>query len=100
MKKEFQETLNKKEAFVLFYAPWCGYSRAFLPAFNGFSQKCSKDCVIVDKVESPEVCETFSINYYPTVIWLKNGKVFKRLDAKPGIGLNKEQLATFAYKKK
>ena len=96
MKKDIQETLIGKETFVLFYAPWCGFSRGFLPAFEEFSKTCSKECVIVDKVESPDLCKTFSINYYPTVIWFKNGKIFKRLDSKPGIGLNKEQLSIFS----
>jgi hypothetical protein len=46
--------------------------------------------VLVD--DQPDVCEEYSIEYYPTVILFRKGKVHKRLDAEPGIGLNKKQL--------
>ena len=96
MKKGFTETINAKDALVLFYASWCGFSRRFLPQFEEYSQNCSKECLKVDKVESPQLCKEYAIEYYPTVIWFKDGKVYKRLDSKPGIGLNKNQLEEFA----
>jgi len=92
MNEEFRNKINGKDVLVLFYAPWCGFSRRFLPFFEEYSRTCSKQCVIVNKDESPKLCREYSINYYPTVILFKNGKVDKRLDSKPGIGLNKEQL--------
>lgn len=96
MKKDFTETKNAKDVLVLFYASWCGFSRRFLPQFEEYSQNGSKDCTKVDKVQSPELCKEYSIEYYPTVIWFKDGKIYKRLDSKPGIGLNKNQLEKFA----
>jgi thioredoxin-like negative regulator of GroEL len=45
--------------------------------------------------DKPDVCEEFSIDYYPTVILFKNGRIHKRLDAQPGVGLNKRQLQSF-----
>jgi thiol-disulfide isomerase/thioredoxin len=95
MKKDFQETIKSKDALVLFYASWCGFSRRFLPHFEEYSKNCSKDCAKIDKVEYPQLCKEYSIEYYPTLIWFKDGKVYKRLDSKPGIGLNKEQLKEF-----
>ena len=95
MKKDFQDAISEKEALVLFYASWCGFSRRFLPSFEEYSKSCSKDCALVDKDESPELCNEYAINYYPTVIWFKDGKVSKRLDSEPGIGLNKQQLEEF-----
>jgi hypothetical protein len=41
-----------------------------------------------------DLCEEYSINYYPTVLFFENGKVTKRLDAEPGAGLNEKQLKT------
>lgn len=99
MIKDFKKAINEKEVLVLFYAPWCGFSRRFLPAFEEYSKTCSKKCAIVNKEESPRLCNEYSIKYYPTVIWFKEGKVSKRLDSKPGIGLNKEQLETFTAEK-
>jgi thioredoxin-like negative regulator of GroEL len=52
--------------------------------------------IIVD--EEPDVCEEYAIEYYPTVIMFKKGKLQKRLDSKPGVGLNKEQLKDFIEK--
>lgn len=95
MKRDFEEALKEKETLVLFYAPWCGFSRRFLPTFEEYSKNCSKKCITVNKEENPELCDEYLIRYYPTVIWFKNGKVCKRLDSKPGIGLNKEQLEKF-----
>ncbi|MEJ2271974.1 MAG: protein disulfide isomerase family protein [Candidatus Bathyarchaeota archaeon] len=97
MNEDFEEAINEKEALVLFYAPWCGFSRRFLPTFEEYSLTCSKKCTIVNKEKSPDLCDEYSIRYYPTVIWFKNGKIWKRLDSKPGIGLNKEQLVTFTF---
>jgi hypothetical protein len=43
--------------------------------------------------DKPSLCERFAVEYFPTVIMFDKGKVAKRLDAKPGIGLNRKQLA-------
>jgi thioredoxin 1 len=96
LKKTFQDIIQEKDALVLFYAPWCGFSRRFLPTFEEYSKTCSQECAVVDKEKSPELCKKYSISFYPTVIWFKEGKICKRLDSKPGIGLNKEQLEKFA----
>lgn len=49
-------------------------------------------------MDNPEGCDDYSIDYYPTVILFEKGKVKKRLDAKPGIGLNKKQLKELTEK--
>jgi thiol-disulfide isomerase/thioredoxin len=92
-KSTFQESLrNKDRAFVLFYASWCPFSQRFLPIFEEYSKKNPTECLSVIADEEPEVCEEYSIKYYPTVIMFKKEKVHKRLDAEPGIGLNRKQL--------
>ncbi len=95
-KGTFQEEIkNKDRAFVLFYATWCPYSRRFLPIFEEYSRNKQKECISVIIDDKPDVCEEFGIDYYPTVILFKNGKVYKRLDAEPGVGLNSKQLLAF-----
>jgi thiol-disulfide isomerase/thioredoxin len=89
---------SKDEAFVLFYASWCPFSQRFLPIFEEYSKSNSKECLSVIVDEEPEVCEEYAIEYYPTVIMFKKGKVHKRLDAEPGVGLNKNQLKDFTEK--
>jgi len=98
-KSKFQEDINKRDtAFVLFYATWCPFSQRFLPIFERFSKNNPKECLRVIVDEEPDVCEEYGIEYYPTVILFKRGRVQKRLDAEPGIGLDREQLEDLAAK--
>ena len=92
-KSIFDERIkNNDKAVVLFYATWCPFSQRFLPIFEEYSKKNPKECLRVIVDEEPDVCEEYNIEYYPTVIMFKKGKVHKRLDSKPGIGLNEKQL--------
>ena len=92
-KSIFDERIkNNDKAVVLFYATWCPFSQRFLPVFEEYSKKNPKECLRVIVDEEPDVCEEYNIEYYPTVIMFKKGKVHKRLDSKPGIGLNEKQL--------
>ena len=83
---------NKSKAYVLFYASWCPYSQRFLPIFKEYQKNNPTNCLCIDVEDQTAVCEEYKIDYYPTVICFKKGKIEKRLDAKPGIGLNKKQL--------
>ena len=98
-KSTFHESLKDKEnAFVLFYATWCPFSQRFLPIFEEYSKNNSKECLSVIVDDEPDVCEEYDIEYYPTVIMFKKGKVHKRLDSEPGIGLNNKQLKDLTEK--
>jgi len=93
VKEKFEEGLRSKErVFVLFYASWCGHSQAFLPIFREYAKRNPDECMSVVIDDKPELCEKYSIDYYPTVLLFKKGKVYKRLDATPGEGLTKRQL--------
>ena len=85
------EIAQKEKACVLFYATWCPFSQRFLPIFEEYSKSNPEECLSVIVDEEPDVCEEYSIEYYPTVILFRKGKVHRRLDAEPGIGLNKKQ---------
>ncbi len=92
----FHEIIDDKDrAFVLFYATWCPFSQRFLPIFNDFSRNRPEECLKIIADEEPNLCEEFAIEYYPTVVMFEKGKVRKRLDAEPGVGINKERLGTF-----
>ncbi len=95
-KRAFQEKIdNKNKAVVLFYATWCPFSQRFLPIFEEYSKKNPEACLRVIVDEEPDVCEEYAIEYYPTVILFKNGKVCKRLDSEHGVGLSKKQFEEF-----
>jgi thioredoxin 1 len=89
------EVRNREKAFVLFYATWCPHSQRFLPIFEKYSKSHPQECFSVVVDDRPDICEEYSIEYYPTVILFKNGRVHKRLDAQPGIGLDEDQLKDF-----
>ena len=88
-----REIENKDEAFVLFYATWCPFSQRFLSVFEEYARDNPQECMSVIVDDRPDLCEEYAIEYYPTVLLFKKGKVHKRLDAEPGVGLTKKQLA-------
>jgi len=87
------ELRQKNQAFVLFYATWCPFSQMFLPVFEDYARRHPQECMSVIADERPDLCEEYSIEYYPTVLLFRKGKIHKRLDAEPGVGLTKKQLA-------
>lgn len=98
-KSTFHESINNKDrAVCLFYATWCPFSQRFLPIFEEYSKSNPNECLSVIVDEEPDVCEEYAIEYYPTVIMFKKGKVHKRLDAEPHVGLNKKQLKDLTEK--
>jgi thiol-disulfide isomerase/thioredoxin len=98
-KSAFHEKVdNKDKAVVLFYATWCPFSQAFLPIFEEYSKRNPEECLRVIVDEEPDVCDEYGIEYYPTVIMFRKGKVHKRLDAEPHVGLSKKQLKDLTEK--
>ncbi len=98
-KNTFHQTIKSKErAIVLFYAPWCPFSQQFLPIFEEYSRNNPDECISVIADDEPDVCEEYAIEYYPTVIMFKKGKVHRRLDSEPGVGLDKGQLRDLTEK--
>jgi Thiol-disulfide isomerase and thioredoxins len=87
------------KAFALFYASWCPFSQRFLPIFKEYAKNHPKDCVSIMIDFKPDLCDKYGIEYYPTVLLLSNGEIVKRLDATPGEGLTKSQLAEFTASK-
>jgi thiol-disulfide isomerase/thioredoxin len=94
----YEKIVDKDKAFVLFYATWCPFSLRFLPIFEEYSKSNPNECLSVIVDEEPDICEEYAVEYYPTVIMFKKGKVHKRLDAEPGVGLNKKQLKDLTEK--
>jgi thioredoxin 1 len=98
--KNTKKNLNDKirhedKTIVLFYASWCPFSKQFMPIFEEYAKSNPSERISMIVDDLPDLCKEYSIEYYPTVILFRKGKVQKRLDAQPGIGLNKEQLKEF-----
>ena len=91
--ENIEDVLQSKErTFVLFYASWCPFSQEFLPVFEEYAKANPNECISVVVDDKPDLCDKYAIEYYPTVLLFKKGKVHKRLDATPGAGLTKKQL--------
>lgn len=84
---------TKEKAYVLFYASWCPFSQRFLPIFKEYAKSNPDECMEIMIDFKPDLCDKYEIEYYPTVLLFKKGAVHKRLDATPGLGLTKAQLA-------
>ena len=82
---------NKESMFILFYAPWCGFSQRFLPIFEKCSLDTSRQCYRMMIDELPRLCEKYQIEVFPTVIFFENGKPVHRLDGDQGVGLSEQQ---------
>lgn len=90
---DFEEILKTKAKFLaLFYASWCPFSRKFLPIYEKCTANSPNPCIRVMIDDKEDLCEKYSIQFYPTVLLFENGKVTKRLDAEPGAGLREKQL--------
>jgi len=94
---KIEEQLNSKnQAFVLFYESWCPFSQRFLPVFNRFAENQTRECIKVVADFKSNVCDKYSVEVFPTVLFFEKGKVAKRLDGEAGEGLNQAKLEAFA----
>ncbi len=83
---------SQNTVYVLFYATWCPFSQRFLPIYTKCTANHPNPCIRVAVDDLPDLCEKYSIEVYPTVLFFQNGNVAKRLDGAPGAGLNENQL--------
>ena len=81
----------KDHIFILFYAPWCPFSRQFLAVFEKCSKDTSMQCYRMMVDEYPALCDKYHIEVFPTVLFFEQGKVSKRLDGIHGVGLSEQQ---------
>ena len=66
-----------EKTYVLFYASWCPFSQQFLPVFKEYAKSHPKECLTVMIDFKPDLCDKYGIDYYPTVLLFKKGKVEK-----------------------
>lgn len=90
-KKELNNELQANQTVLaLFYSTWCPYCMRFFPAFeeqtSGLEFKSVINVVLED--DDDPLWDEYGIAAVPTVIYFKEGKVAKRLDAKLGSGLS------------
>ncbi len=90
-----QQIAEKEKLFALFFAPWCPFCREFLPTFEKYQMANPNPCMKIDVDDAPDLCERYDIQCYPTVILFAKGRIVRRLDSEPNVGLNANQFKTF-----
>ena len=65
-----------------FYATWCGPCKRIAPVFEDLADKFYPKIQFlkVDVDESPELVDKFDVHAMPTFVFLKDGKIVKRVE--------------------
>ena len=97
-RQDLSEELKKNEkVLAIFYASWCPYCVAFVPAFNKKVDNFSVGPVIhvlLDDYDN-HLWDDYDIEAVPTVVFFEKGKVCRRLDGRFGVGLSEKQLVVW-----
>ena len=72
---------EKRDAFVMFYAPWCGHCRSFGPAYEKVGRTFAGDSesLVLAKIDleaeegGQEIAGRYKIRGYPTLMWFPKG---------------------------
>jgi len=85
--KNFEEVVMKSDKPVVmdFWAEWCSPCRIITPIIEDLSKEYEKEVKIVkcNVDDNPELSQKFNIRSIPTILFLKDGKIF---DTKIGAG--------------
>lgn len=76
LKERYQNNNNNKK-LLLFYAPWCGASKAFLPIWESLKNELNTETYDVDLDENKQISEKFNIKYLPTLFLVKGNDRIK-----------------------
>ena len=91
--RDLEQALARSPRVVaMVYVTWCPFCRKALPAFGRGKHRRGQspsDCVW------ERVADLYGIDVFPTLVLFEKGTTVKRLDGKPGLGLNEEQIADF-----
>ena len=79
---------------ALFYASWCPFCARFLPVFKKQAEGKEQNYLLVQD-DKETICDEYSIQIFPTVLFFENGVLAKRLDGAAGVGLQEKQLVEF-----
>jgi thioredoxin-like negative regulator of GroEL len=93
--RDLEQVLARSSRVVaLVYVTWCPYCRKALPAFEKQNMEGTGSMLLVADDEE-NVADLYGIDVFPTLLLFEKGMIVKRLDARPGLGLNEKQIADF-----
>lgn len=92
---DLEMALQRKERVIaLVYVSWCPFCRKAVPVFKRLADQGGHNFLLVADDEE-HAADFYGIDVFPTLILFEKGMAVKRLDGKPGIGLNDKQIADF-----
>lgn len=71
------EQFQSDKKLLLFYAPWCGASKAFLPTWERLENELNTEKYDVDLNENKQIADEYNIEFLPTVYLVNNGQATK-----------------------
>lgn len=86
---DISEIPQKGAVVIDFFATWCGPCKRIAPFFEDLADKYYPAIAFlkVDVDESPELIDRFDISAMPTFVFLKDGKLVKRVEGADVAGL-------------
>jgi protein disulfide-isomerase-like protein len=76
----FKESIEGKNAFVKFYAPWCGHCKRLAPAWDQLGGEFAGNSAVVigdvdcTDAESKALCAEYGVRGYPTLKYFIGGE--------------------------
>ncbi|MDD4356002.1 MAG: thioredoxin family protein [Smithellaceae bacterium] len=89
-----QALRDTDHVIAMVYVSWCPFCRKALPVFEKQAITKPRNLLLVADDEE-RVADLYDIDIFPTLILFDKGRIVKRLDGKPGMGLSDKQIADF-----
>lgn len=99
--KEFnEEVLEKKDDLIItvFFATWCGHCKDFGKVLETVNEKHNDKLSIVkiDVDKNPELVDTYGVEGYPSIFFIKNGDVQKKIEGSMSEGRLEDKIALYS----
>jgi len=77
--KSFAKHIETGDHFIKFYAPWCGHCQKLAPAWaelaKAFEDNAKVKIAKLDCTQAQSVCQANEVRGYPTLQYIRNGKL-------------------------
>merc|ERR1712083_1021330 len=75
----FAGAVGKGDTFIKFYAPWCGHCQKLAPTWDELAKKFESEEKVkiakLDCTQAQSVCQENEVRGYPTLQYIRNGKL-------------------------